>query len=242
MQSSTPDTKAKADTSARAADVVIEAIEADIHAGLIKDGETLPTERDLMKRFDVSRTVIREAIKSLSSSGLVATRPRYRPVVRKPSVDSALQAVEGIAHHLLTQPGGVRNFFETRILIEAGLAREAAVNATKDDINALKYALDQNEATINSREAFHQSDMAFHRVLYQIGDNPVLPAIHTAYTSWLGPQWSQMPRSRERNQDNFEAHSAIFEAILMRDPEAAEAALKSHLNKAWEQVRETFGL
>jgi DNA-binding GntR family transcriptional regulator len=50
-----------------------------------------------------------------------------------------------------------------------------------------------------------------------------------------------MPRLAERNQDNFRAHTTIFEAILMRDPDAAEAAMKLHLNAAWKQVRETFG-
>jgi DNA-binding GntR family transcriptional regulator len=49
-----------------------------------------------------------------------------------------------------------------------------------------------------------------------------------------------MPRLVDRNQRNFEAHSAIFQAILMRDPDAAEAALRSHLDAAWDQVRDTF--
>lgn len=220
---------------------MVDTIQAEIRSGKIKDGETLPAERDLMQRFDVSRTVIREAIRNLSSSGLVVTRPRYRPVVRKPGVDSALDAMESVALSLLTQPGGVKNLFQTRIFIEAGLAREAALHADKDDLKALKSALDANKAAINSSDDFYETDVKFHSVLYRIGDNPVLPAIHKAYTTWLAPQWSQMPRLPVRNQKNFDAHEAIFQAILSRDPSAAETELRSHLNAAWEQVRETFG-
>ncbi|WP_240484657.1 FCD domain-containing protein, partial [Pseudoponticoccus marisrubri] len=62
-------------------------------------------------------------------------------------------------------------------------------------------------------------------MLYDIPSNPVLPAIHRAYTTWLAPQWSRMPRLPDRNRANYEAHAAIFEAILMRDPDAAETCL-----------------
>jgi DNA-binding FadR family transcriptional regulator len=236
------DPTAETRTSAvvRAADSVVLSIQNDIQAGLIADGSALPTERDLMRRFDVSRTVIREAIGILSANGLIEKRPRYRPVVRKPGVDTAMGAMDGIVLHLLSQPGGVRNLFETRILIEAALVRNAAKAATKEDVSDLKTALDQNEAAILDVERFYDTDMAFHLVLYEISRNPVLPAILKAYKTWLAPQWSQMPRLVDRNQSNFEAHNAIFQAILMRDPDAAEAALRSHLDAAWDQVRDTF--
>ena len=235
-----PTAETKASTGARAADSVVHSIQQAIQSGVVKDGAPLPTERDLMKKFDVSRTVIREAIEILSAHGLIQKRPRYRPVVRKPGVDSAIGAMEGIVCHLLSQPGGVRNLFETRILIEAALVRDAAKSATKEDISSLKAALDRNEATILDVERFYDTDIAFHLVLYEISKNPVLPAVLRAYKTWLAPHWLQMPRLVDRNQRNFEAHSAIFQAILMRDPDAAEAALRSHLDAAWDQVRDTF--
>ncbi len=88
---------------------------------------------------------------------------------------------------------------------------------------------------------FYRTDMGFHAVLYQIPKNPVLPAVHKAYTAWLAPHWSRMPRLPARNRANYEAHRRIYEAILMRDQDAAEAALRAHLADAWTQVRETFG-
>ena len=89
-------------------------------------------------------------------------------------------------------------------------------------------------------DRFYETDMAFHSVLYTIPKNPILPALHKAYTGWLADHWKQMPRLPERNRQNFQAHSAILDGILNRDPDAAEDALRRHLTDAWEQVRATF--
>ena len=226
--------------SGRAADLVVKTVEQQIHAGKLRDGHPLPPERDLMEEFNISRTVVREAVRVLSSRGLVEARPRHRPVVRKPGFDTAVNAVEGIVTHLLAQPGGVKNLFDTRVMLETTLARQAATDADKEDISALKSALDANGAAVEDSEMFYQTDTAFHEVLYRIPKNPVLPAIHLAFTTWLAPQWSRMPRLPDRNRANFQAHTAIFNAILMRDADAAEAAMRSHLTNAWNQVVETF--
>ncbi|SNS61043.1 FadR/GntR family transcriptional regulator [Antarctobacter heliothermus] len=232
---------AQHDDSGRAADQVVHSIAERIRLGDLPDGQPLPPERDLMEEYGISRTVVREAVRTLSSRGLIEALPRHRPVVRKPGFDAAIDAVGSIVTHLLSEPGGVRNLFDTRIMVEAALARQAAQLATRDDIAALKEALEANAAAVEDSEEFYRTDNAFHGVLYQIPQNPVLPAIHRAYTTWLAPQWSQMPRLPERNRTNLGAHKAIYDAILMRDPDAAEARLRDHLSKAWAQVRETFG-
>lgn len=225
----------------RAADSVVRTIEQRIHSGALADGHPIPPERDLMEEFGISRTVVREAIHLLSSRGLVEARPRYRPVVRKPGFDTAVHAMGGIVTHLLGQPDGVKNLFDSRTMIETSLVRQAATSATKDDISALKTALRENGLAIDDNDLFYQTDIAFHAVLFDIPQNPVLTAIHLAYVTWLAPQWLQMPRQPDRNQKNHQAHCKIFDAILMRDPDAAEAALRTHMNDAWDQVRITFG-
>lgn len=229
------------DDSGRAADQVVRSIAERIRSGALADGQPLPPERDLMEEYGISRTVVREAVRTLSSRGLIEALPRHRPVVRKPGFDAAIDAVGSIVSHLLGEPGGVKNLFDTRIMVEAALVRQAAKEASKDDIAALTAALEANSASILDSEEFYRTDNAFHGVLYQIPQNPVLPAIHRAYTTWLAPQWSQMPRLPERNRANLDAHKAIYDAILMRDPDAAEARLRDHLATAWAQVRETFG-
>ena len=213
----------------RAADFVIQTLEERIRTGELRDGEPLPTERDMMGEFRISRTVVREAVHALSNRGLVEARPRFRPVVRKLGYDAAVHAAGSVVAHLLDQPGGLKNLFDTRIMVEAALVRQAALHAEKDDVAALKQALEVNGAAIDDSEHFWRTDMDFHGVLYRITGNPVLPAIHKAYTTWLSPYWEK-PRLPEDNQTNYRAHKAIFEAIRMRDPDAAEERLRSHLS------------
>lgn len=227
--------------ASRAADAVVEAIAARIAAGEFADGTPLPPERDLIETFGVSRTVVREAVATLASRGFVESRPRFRPVVRRPGYESALAAANGVVGHLLAQTGGVKNLYDTRIFLEAALVRHAALHARKEDIAALSAALAANEAAIPESDAFYRTDVAFHAVLYDVPRNPVFPAIHRAFTGWLAPHWVKMPRSPERNRVNFLRHSDIHRAIQDRDPDAAEAALTAHLNAAWEYVRGTFG-
>lgn len=224
----------------RAADAVIAGLEQQIMSGLLADRAPLPAERALMEQFNASRTVIREAIAALSSRGLVENRPRFRPIVRKPDYETALNAVGGIVRHMLSEAGGVRNLYDSRIFMERSLVRQAALSAQKDDIADLKSALAANEKAIGDSEAFYETDVAFHGVLYSIPRNPIFPAIHEGFTSWLAPRWEKMLRSPERNLVNYRSHQAIMEAILERDPDTAEEALVDHLSAAWEYVRVTF--
>jgi DNA-binding FadR family transcriptional regulator len=224
----------------RAADAVVRALEARILAGDLTDGAHLPPERDLIEAFGVSRTVVREAVAQLAARGLLESRPRFRPVVRRPGPDAALAAVSGVVALLLRDGASVKSLYDTRILLEGALVRHAALNARRGDIDALVAALAANEAAIPEAERFYATDVAFHAVLFEIPKNPILPAIHRAFTAWLAEHWTKMPRSPERNRVNFLRHRDILVAIRDRDPDAAEAALASHLHAAWEFVRGTF--
>ena len=232
---------AEAGKPGRAADDLFQIFADKINSGALREGEPLPPEREIVESYGVSRTVVREAVLALANRGLVEARPRFRPVVSKPSYDTAFETVDKVVARMLHQPGGVKNLFNTRIMVEAALVRQAAVEATDEDLESMREALDANGEAIEDSVQFYRTDIAFHAVLYQVPRNPVLPAIHKAYTSWLAPQWAQMPRLAEHNRRNHKAHKAIYRAIRSRDADAAEAALRAHLDGAWQQVRETFG-
>jgi len=207
--------KAEPKQGQRAADELFEKFEKMILSGELGNGEALPPEREIVETFGVSRTVVREAILALSNKGLVEAKPRFRPVVRKPDFDTAIDTVGNVVSMLLDEIEGIKNLFDTRIMVEVYLARQAAVDAKRDDMRFLKEALEENEAAINDMDGFFQTDVKFHRVLYEISGNPLLPSIHRAYITWLKPNWLKMPMSPARNKLNFESHSAIYNAILM---------------------------
>ena len=129
---------AQQNPDSRAADAVVAQLEAQIVAGTLPSGHPLPAERELMEDFGASRTVIREAISTLSNRGLIESKPRFRPIVRKPDFGTVLHATGNIVQHLLTEHGGIKNLYDSRVFIERGLVRDAAISATKDDIADLK--------------------------------------------------------------------------------------------------------
>lgn len=223
-----------------AADRIVEALENRIYSGELSDGQMLPAEREIIDEFTVSRTVAREAIKILGGKGLVDSVPRHRPVVRAPDYDTVTGMLGGLVKHLMGRPGGVRQIFDIRIFTESGLVRMAALEATKTDIRNLRDALARNEECVEDSDAFYDTDMAFHAVLYTIPGNPIFPAIHRSFCDWLDWHWRQMPRLPDRNERNYLAHKAILDNILNRDPEGAETALRTHLDDAWTQVVNTF--
>jgi DNA-binding FadR family transcriptional regulator len=224
----------------RASDDLVAEIEVRIASGQFENNKPLPAERDLMDMFGASRTVVREAISTLANRGLLESKPRFRPVVKKPDYGTVLTATGKIIEHLLSEPGGVSDLYKSREFIERSLARHAALHANKDDIAELKAALAANYEAIDDTPRFFQTDMAFHGVLYNIIRNPIFPAIHEGYLSWLSPSWGKMNRAPDHNLINYQAHKKIYDAILERDPVQAEDAMSEHLAVAWEVVKDTL--
>jgi len=161
-------------------------------------------------------------------------------VVRKPDYEAAMDSLSRMVGHLMRDQDGVRDLFDSRIFMEAALARHAAKSARKQDIDDLRLALERNRSAIGDRDAFYATDVAFHGVLYRIPRNRVYPAIHHAYVEWLMGHWAAMEQAADVDRLNHAGHAAIFEAILDRDPDAAETAVRRHLEVAWEFVRSTF--
>jgi DNA-binding FadR family transcriptional regulator len=224
----------------RRSDAVAAELVRMIQTGNLQEGERLPAERDLMQRYGVSRAAVREAIVSLANRGLIETRLGHRPVVRKPDYEFAVDRVGNLVGHLVVDRKGVWNLFESRIFIEAGLARWAAKHARRDDLDELRAALDTNREAIGNSTLFDETDAAFHAVLYRIPGNPIYPALHKTYVDWLTQHWRSMRRGPGIDHMNYAGHEAILEAILARDPDNAEESMRRHLVAAWEFVRSTF--
>jgi GntR family transcriptional repressor for pyruvate dehydrogenase complex len=204
-------------------------IEALIGRGEFKTGERLPSERELMRRFGVGRTAVREAIFALQRLGLVETGNGTRHRVMEPTTDAVIRSMAGAARHFLSRPGGVEHMQDARTFLEVGLARHAAANVKPGDIERLGAALEENRRAIDDLRAFERTDVAFHFELARLSGNPIFSAIHEAVVGWLHEQRTTSLLLPGQNRAAFEAHKAIFEAIAARDPERAERSMRAHL-------------
>lgn len=200
---------------------------------MIRDGEfaeagRLPSERELMRHFGVGRPSVREALLHLSKMGLVEVRSGERARVTRPTPQFVIDALAGPARHMLAAPDGVRNFQHARIFFEVGLARNAALNATEEDLEAFEEALEANRQSIGDLKRFERTDVDFHYTLALMTRNPIFTAIHDALAEWLLEQ-RHTTLAEGEDVKAYEAHRAIFEAVAARDPDRSERAMRDHL-------------
>ncbi len=218
----------------RLSDDVAEHLERMIREGEVAEADRLPSERELMRQFGVGRPSVREALLHLSRMGLVEVRSGERARVTRPNPQVVIDSLAGAARHMLSAPGGVRDFQGARLFFEVGLARHAAVHATAEDLEALKAALEANRDSLGDLRRFERTDVEFHYVLAVISRNPIFTAIHAALADWLLEQ-RRTTLARGIDEDAFEAHEAIYAAIAARDPDGAERAMRDHLEYVAER-------
>lgn len=213
-------------------EMVEEELEQMIRRREFGEGEQLPSERELMTFFNVGRPSVREALAALKRKGLVQINNGERARVSRPSADTIIGELSGMAKDFLAHPGGIAHFEQLRLFFESSLVRYAAENATEEQIDLLAKALELNSQSLDDNTLFIRSDVDFHRVLAEIPGNPIFMAIHVALLDWLIAARPTVPDRElfEHNNVSYQQHIAIVDAIRRRDPDEADRALQSHLN------------
>ena len=208
-------------------------LERDILEGRLRPGDRLPPERELQLKFGVGRPAIREALITLQRSGLVEMGNGARPRVRLPTAQNVVAGMVPAVQQMLVSADGHRQLQGVRLFFEVGLVRHAALNATDEDLEKLRLALEANEKTIGNRAAFIQTDVAFHFRFAEIKRNPAFLALHEAMSTWLLRQRQIALQEPEEDRRGYDAHAQIFKAVAEHDPDAAEAAMRRHLESGW---------
>ncbi len=211
-------------------------LESQILAGKLSPGDQLPPERDLQASFGVGRPAIREALISLQKAGLVELNNGARARVLMPTANHIFSGMAPAVRQMLSTAEGQHAFQEARLFFEIGLARTAAQSATKEDLAALKQALDMNKAAIGEREKFTATDINFHFELAKIARNPIFLALHDQISDWLTEQRVVTLTAQGQERTAYDAHKAIYDAVAARNPDGAEAAMREHL----KQLADTF--
>ncbi len=206
---------------------VVDHLERMIQGGEFPEGR-LPSERELMRLFGVGRPAIREALFHLRKMGLVEIRSGERARLTQPTPQFVIDSLAGTAKLMIAAPGGVQNFQNARLFFEVGLARHAALHAIDADLSRFEAALEANRQSIGDLKRFVQTDVAFHYELALMQRNPIFTAIHTALAEWLREQ-RQTTLAPGQDMRAYQAHRAIFEAVVARDPDRAESAMRAHL-------------
>jgi GntR family transcriptional repressor for pyruvate dehydrogenase complex len=211
-----------------------------IKKGQVKPGERLPTEKQLTEELSVSRTCVREAIKSLQSLQFISVKPKIGAVVLEPRPGALINAEYLSTSAFLQQ---AESLIEFRKVMELGLVALAAEKSTEADWAALREILAEQEAALRLErrtrdgsmtfyEAINNANLRFHKAVAAATRNPlaimVLEAISAPLTK-VSRRTNEMPGVPEAG---LRQHWAIYRAIREKNPEKARRAMQAHLAAA----------
>ena len=194
--------------------------------GALKPGDKLPPERELAERFGVSRSAVREAIRSLELKGLVEPRPGEGTLVRTPSIDSLLDPLASLLGQRLEV---VHELLEVRSMIEPHLAGRAARNAGPEDIAQLEAILERQKAKVSRQELAIEEDSDFHYTIARASKNSVILKVVDMLMDILRESRERSLQVEGRREKSLAGHRRILNAIKRRDVEGAEEAMRQHL-------------
>ena len=207
---------------------ISEHLELLILSGQLKPGDRLPTERDMMLKFTCGRSSVREALFWLQRQGLITVRAGAVPRVSKPTAEGVFAELSGAVRHYLKDMNGLRQLQDARTLLESALARHAAAQATDEDVDNIRTALEANRSA-RTREQFIQSDLDFHAAIAKASGNPIFVGINKALVGWLVDQRTTSAAAGAKTEEVIEQHEQIYLAIAQHDPDRAAAAMERHL-------------
>jgi len=203
-------------------------IQRQMAEGVLRPGDRLPAERELVEAFGVSRSSVRDAIRVLELAGLVEPRQGEGTVVRELTLDSL---VSPLASVLVTRKDLLADLLEARRLIEPGVAERAALAATEEDTEAMEAILGRQHAEIAAGRLAVEEDTAFHYRLATTARNPVILKVIDVLMDLLQAERARSLQVRGRPRRSLEGHRRILDAVRSRDPEAAGRAMEQHLNE-----------
>jgi GntR family transcriptional repressor for pyruvate dehydrogenase complex len=218
----------KAVEKKRAYEDVVAQIRALIDDGRLKQGDQLPTERELSETFRVSRATIREAIRTLESAKLVQSRQGDGTYVLASSEETLVQTLAAV---LFNEKDTIYDIFYVRKIIEPHVAELAAENATPGEIKELATLIMEHEESIAEGKSVTKYDSAFHGLLARMSKNPIMERLLSALVDLFEQTRGEYLQNNERAKKSFIGHHEVFTAIKSRDCTAARRAMSRHLEK-----------
>ena len=221
----------------RVSDEIASQVRALISEGVLKPGDRLPPERELIREFGVSRPSLREALKSLVAQGFLEVKQGDRTFV-KSITSEKLQDPLSLLLKADTQK--IFDLIEVRKAIEAWGAFHAAQRGSEEDIKQLEEIIEEMKEALDEGKSWEKQDADFHLAMAQATHNTIQTHIMSTIYDLLRESVARVFRDQGKAKKLFSQHYRIFSAIKNRSPDKARERVLEHLNyvesevKAWE--------
>lgn len=212
----------------RISENIVDQIRRAILRGELKIGDRLPSEKELSKKFGVSKASLREAYRVLEAYGLLEIKQGMSGGAFVKEVD--IKTIkDGLINYFFFQNPSIREYTQLRSFIEPEVTKICAKNITNNDILFLENNISDMEKEPDGENFMTELDCAFHKKLADITGNIIISLIvETVQTALINvKRMLQMDR-------NFlimvcEGHRQIVEALKVRDPELASKKMLQHI-------------
>lgn len=212
--------------------LVIEQILNSILDGNLKEGDILPPENKLCDIFGVSRTVLREAVKILSSRGILEVKQGAGTLVRRPKDEIPENA---LSEYIKFNEFTLIQLMEVRWPLEVEMAKLVARRCNLKYLKQLKNTIERMKNGDQSVEAYVYQDDVFHRTLAEATENPIFGVITRSIVGLLHAS-RQLTISHYGIDIVIEEHNQIYKAIEHKNSDAAVDAMRVHMSSTMMQL------
>jgi DNA-binding FadR family transcriptional regulator len=222
--------------TARAYEQLAGVLRERIASGALREGDRLPSETRLAEQSGVSRSTVREALRTLQEAGEIERASPRVMVVRRQTDDTAYRELK---HALRRRRVTFHHLHEALLTIEPELARLAAERADDADIRALRSNLDAQRRALEDFAEWSRLDEDFHLTIAEMSANPALVIARTPITQLLLPTVHGFMSSSWQTTHAVRYHERILAEIEAHDPGLAAAVMRRHINDfrvAWEKA------
>jgi len=205
------------------AEQAAEALLERIRGGEWELGDKLPGETTLAPQLGVGRSTIREAIRQLAGSGILATRQGAGVFVT--ALDQS-DDWDGVLRN-----ADIASVVEARIAIEVEASALAAHRRTPTELDAMRRAAEERASQRSRIDEHVDADMALHRSIVVAAHNPILTELFDGFAPRSREAMIDLLRSRGEygSDDDQRTHTRILDAIADRDAVAAASLTREHL-------------
>lgn len=207
-----------------------------ITSGDLREGERLPSEIALAEDAGVSRSTVREALRTLQEAGLIErASPRVMVVARRDE-DPVFRELR---HELRRRNVTFHHLHEALVTLDPELSRYAAERADADDIRRLREAVAAQEHHLHHFREWSRLDEEFHLMIAEMSGNPALILARAPITQLLVPVLHRFIGSTTHTEHATRYHHRIVSEIEAGDPDTAAAVTRRHVNDfraAWEKA------
>ena len=207
---------------------VTRTIGTDIIVGRYPEGTPLPRDAELTAMFNVSRTVLRESVKTLSAKGLLNSKAGVGTRVRERSAWNMFD-VDVLGWHLEAgiDKRFLRDLADIRLAVEPRAAALAAERREDDAIAILRESIARMRSFASDSIEFADADLRLHLDVATISGNPFMRSIGAVIEAALRASFRlSAPTDEQERERSIAAHERIVDGIADRDAEAASAAMK----------------